>query len=300
MSKFFNSKIELHLLKSTEEISYLSYENRTTFAHSMKNGSLDMNINNFKKIAKRHFFKTGFATVDLPNSTAILLFIPDEDNLEGSSEPHIKGESKLSETLFETIQDERNILFKKAIICWKKPNLNNPYNILNRKVINGIVTNYWRDNDSLGTLVFNSYYGVFPTPNKYHMMSLPQNIMEKITDKQAIHFNKICENVGIDILFMPVTEQQTERRLKIEYLKIWKNMTDVYCRCILPNHKCVIQKVYELLEPSKPKGKVVESTPIKISNNNKKRNEIATEEANKAREERVARRQRRALFSVEV
>ena len=145
-----------------------------------------MSINNFKKIAKQHFFKTGFVTIDFRFSTAILLFIPDEDDLKGSYEPRTKGEwSKLSETLFEMIQDELKVLFKKAIICWKKPNLNNPHNMINRKVLNGTITNYWCDDDSLGTLMFNSYYGVFPTPNKYHMMPLPQNIMEKITEKQA-------------------------------------------------------------------------------------------------------------------
>ena len=44
--------------------------------------------------------------------------------------------------------------------------------------------------------------------------------------------------------------------------------TTRYCRYIFPNHKRVIQKVYELLESntSKPKAKVVETVPIKISN----------------------------------
>ena len=98
------------------------------------------------------------------------------------------------------MQNETRGSFRKAIILFeqcKRGSLGRTF------LCTGMISNYWYK-ESLAQMFFVLYYSILPTPTRYHMFPVPVILLDKMNEKQATCYNKICEAVSIDVQPIPV------------------------------------------------------------------------------------------------
>ena len=227
------------LLVDTDKILFFSYEKKKTYVHTVKssNEHIKVTCEEFQDSAGQYFFKSD--CIVMKNGPAVLLFNPDD--VSKVYQPLHTELTFCYDTLFEMLQDELEVRFRKAIIYFSKDRKGNH---CNSSLENDIITAYWYKH-SFAHMCFVLYYHTIPFPKRYQIIPMPVFILNSMTAEQIAYFDLIRRR---DFIYLaPIPMKSCDNISLKEAIIAVKRYCMKMLAKVKPEKKSAILMLYEYL-----------------------------------------------------